>query len=98
MNATQETTRELPAFVGKRTREEFAAFTARIEAENLHVGLMVTATRVITDSRDYVKHQWEEPAVITELRNFDALVKFQDGTVQSSGLGLRAFELPTINK
>jgi hypothetical protein len=57
---------------------------------------MVTATRVITDSRNTVMHQWEEPAVITELRNFDAVVKFQDGTTSSSGLGLRAFELPTI--
>jgi hypothetical protein len=104
MNATQE--RKLPtvnlrtkkqtAFYSKRAEREFDAWTARIEAENLHVGLMVTAARVITDSRDYVLHTWWEPAVITELRNFDAVVKFQDGTTQSSGLGLRAFELPAI--
>lgn len=92
------TTRQLPAMkLSKRVHAEFDAWTARIEAENLAVGLMVTATRVITDSGDYVKHKWEEPAVITELRNFDALVKFQDGTTQSSGLGLRAFELPTFD-
>jgi hypothetical protein len=91
------TSRELPAGVAsKKAHREFDAWTARIEAESLHVGLMVTATRVITGERNRVLHQWEEPAVITEIRNFDALVKFQDGTVQSSGLGLRAFELPAV--
>lgn len=90
-------TRQLPNIkLSKRVQREFAEWTAKIEELDLHVGKLVTATRIITDARDYVLHKWEEPAVITELRNFDALVKFQDGTVSSSGLGLRAFELPTF--
>jgi hypothetical protein len=92
-------TRQLPSIkLSKHVQREFAEWTARIEELGLEPGKMVTVTRVITDARDYVLHKWEEPAVITELRNFDALVQFQDGTVSSSGLGLRAFALPTFEK
>lgn len=89
MNTTSET-RELPNIkLSKRVRQDFADFTARIESEGLHVGQTVSVKRVTTDSRDYVLTQWWEPAVILELRNFDALVQFQDGTRSSSGLGMK---------
>ena len=91
-------TRQLPTHIkiSKKCQREFDAWTARIEELGLEPGKLVTAARVITDHRDYVLHKWEEPAVITELRNFDALVRFQDGTVKSS-VDLRAFELPTFD-
>ncbi|QGZ17197.1 hypothetical protein HYQ19_gp098 [Arthrobacter phage DrYang] len=73
----------------KKAQAEYDAWAARIEAEGIHVGQEVMATRVETDARDYVTNQWEEPATIVELRNFDALVQFEDGTRGSSGLGLR---------
>jgi hypothetical protein len=79
----------------KTARKRAEEWSARVEAEGLHTGLMVTATRVITDRYDYVLHRWEEPAVIVEIRAFDAVVRFQDGTTKSSGLGLRPFQLPT---
>lgn len=88
--------RRLPTAHTKKAQARFDAWSATIDAYNLHVGQLVTVTRAITDGRDVIIHKWEEPAVVTEIRNFDAVVKFQDGTTSSSGLGLRAFELPTI--
>lgn len=81
------TVRELPTGMkhSKRVQNHFANFTKRVEDENLHIGMKVTANRSITDSRNYVLASWMEPAVIVDVRNFDVLVKFEDGTVESSG-------------
>ena len=82
------TVRELPNIkLSKRTHRIFNEWTARIEAEGLHVGQTVKATRITTDSRDFITSKWEEDAVIIDLRNFDALVEFADGSRGSSGLG-----------
>lgn len=80
------TVRQLPDVkISKRVKNFYDKFTERIENENLHIGMKVTASRSITDSRNYVLESWIEPAVIVDIRNFDVLVKFEDGTVTSSG-------------
>ncbi|QFG14902.1 hypothetical protein SEA_LYMARA_101 [Arthrobacter phage Lymara] len=82
--------------LGKKAQREADAWAKRVEAEGFHVGQEVMATRITEDSRGYVKSKWEEPAVIAELRTFDALVRFEGGAVESSGFGLRALtETPT---
>lgn len=75
--------------LSKSNQARYDAWAARVEAEGFHVGQEVMAARVTTDARDYVTRKWEEPATILEIRNFDALVAFEDGSRGSSGLGLR---------
>lgn len=77
-----------------KAQREHEAWRETVETEAYEVGQLVTAARCITNSRDIVLHKWWEPARITEIRTFDAIVKFADGTTQSSGLGLKRFELP----
>lgn len=86
---TNQTQRQLPTGMkhSKKVHNAFNEWTARIEEENLHIGMTITATRNTTDSRNYVIDEWEEQAEIIDLRNFDALIKFSDGTLSSSGLG-----------
>lgn len=81
-----------------KAQREHDRWTALVKAEGFEVGQLVTAARVITDARNWVLHAWWEPARITEIRNFDTVVRFADGTTRSSGLGLKPFELPLAAK
>lgn len=75
--------------LSKRAQKLHEAWTARVEAEGLTVGKRVMVMRVTTDARDYILNKWWEPATITEIRNFDALARFDsDQTLSSTGLGL----------
>jgi hypothetical protein len=76
--------------LSKKNQERANEWAARVEAENLTVGMEVSAKRVTTDARSIVLTEWWEPATIREIRTFDAVVEFHDGTRQSSGLGLKA--------
>lgn len=82
--------------LSKKAQKEADQWAGRVTAEDLTVGKLVSVKRAITDRHDYILHSWWEPAVITEIRNFDAVVKFGDGTKSSSGLGLKAFSLPEL--
>lgn len=83
-----------PVKLRPKAQREHDAWKATVEAEGYEEGQVVSAARVITDRRDYILHTWWEPARIIEIRNFDCLVRFGDGTRQSSGLGLKPYELP----
>jgi hypothetical protein len=87
---------EFIATLSPRKQRDHQRWNDLVAAEGYTEGQLVTAARVIADHRDYVLHTWWEPARLIEIRNFDAVVKFADGTTQSSGLGLKPFELPTI--
>jgi len=76
------------SFMSRKALKEHHIWNAYVEAEKLTVGQAVRVMRVTTDSQDIILTKWWEPAFIVELRNFDALVEFQDGTKSSSGLGL----------
>ncbi|AIZ01777.1 hypothetical protein ArV1_090 [Arthrobacter phage vB_ArtM-ArV1] len=78
--------------LSKKNQARYDEWAARVEGEGFHVGQEVMATRVETDARDYVTRQWEEPAVITEVRAFDAVVRFADGSHGSSGIGVRVLD------
>jgi hypothetical protein len=82
--------------LSKSTQKKADAWADRVKAEGLEVGNLVSAMRVITNSADHILHSWWEPAIITEVRTFDAVVRFQDGTTSSSGLGLKEFSLPVV--
>lgn len=74
--------------LSKKAQREAAAWSARVEAENLTVGMEVSVMRVTTDAQDYILTKWWEPATIREIRAFDAVAEFADGTRSSTGLGL----------
>jgi len=82
--------------LSKSAQKKADAWADRVKAEGLTEGNLVSVKRVITNSTNMVLHEWWEPAIITELRNFDAVVRFQDGTMSSSGLGLKEFSLPVV--
>lgn len=86
-----------PVFkLSPKAQRKHDRWVALVEAEGYTVGQSVLAARVTTDARDYVKDQWWETAVIVEIRNFDAVVQFADGSLGSSGLGLRPLDLPAV--
>jgi hypothetical protein len=75
--------------LSKKAQREADEWAARVEAEGITVGLLVTAMRVTTDARSIIRSKWWELAIVREVRAFDAVVEFGDGTKQSSGLGLK---------
>lgn len=87
---TAPTVRQLPNIkLSKRIHRLFDAFTARLVEEGLEIGQQVWGRRSITDSRDYILHSWDEIGEVVDIRNFDILVRYADGTVESTGNAYR---------